>query len=218
MSVDRIVRERGITELLHFTTNKGCLGVLATRALKPRQRLSQEEALEFILQVNAEDRSRDVEWHDFVNLSISRINAHFFRTSDLKHRDKDLWWCILSFRPEILGHPNVYFTTTNNMYSGVKRAVGAEGMQALFEPGIHQYYLSRESRNVTVTRGASLPEHLTTCEQAEALYPGEVPTEFLQAIYVADEAHLGEVAAQIDVVDHRRIDIILAPDKFKEFR
>lgn len=218
MSVDQIVRERGITEVLHFTTNKGCLGVLATRALKARRRLSEAEALEFILQINAEDRSRDTEWHDYVNLSISRINAHFFKTSDFKHRGEDLWWCILSFCPEILNHPDVHFTTTNNMYSGVKRAMGAEGLTALFAPSIHQYYLARESRNVTATRGPSLPEHLTTCEQAEALYPGEVSTEFLRAIYVANEVHADEVAGQMEVVGHPRVDIMVDPDKFKEFR
>ncbi|MFA5628393.1 MAG: DarT ssDNA thymidine ADP-ribosyltransferase family protein [Thiohalomonadaceae bacterium] len=216
MSVDRIVRERGITEVLHFTTNKGCLGVLATRALKARRRLSDEEALEFILQVNAADRSRDAAWHDYVNLSISRINANFFGTSGYWHRDKDIWWCILSFSPEILGHAGVYFTTTNNMYSGVKRAERAEGLTALFGPKVLHYHSSYQSR--TVVRDASLPEHLTTCEQAEALYPGEVSTDFLRAIYVADEAHVDEVAGQMGVVDHRRIDIIVAPDKFKEFR
>lgn len=218
MSVDRIVRERGITEVLHFTTNKGCLGVMATRALKARERLREEEVLEFILQVNAEDRSRDAEWHGYVNLSLSRINTHFFKTSGFKHREKDIWWCILSFSPAILGHAGVYFTTTNNMYSGVKRAVGADGLTALFGPKIHRYYLSKESRNVVVTRDVSLPRHLTTCEQAEALYPGEVSTEFLQAIYVSHEDHADEVAGQIGVVNHRSVDIIVAPDKFKEFK
>ena len=216
MSVERIVQVRGITELLHFTTNKGCLGVLATRALKAREYLNDEEALEFILQVNAEDRSRDAAWHSYVNLSISRINAYFFGTSGYWHRDKDIWWCILSFSPEILGHAGVYFTTTNNMYSGVKRAVGSPGLERLFGPKVLHYRSSYQSK--TVEREASLPDCMTTCEQAEVLYPGGVSTDFLQAIYVADEAHAYEVAGQLEVVDHGRVNIIVDPDKFKEFR
>ena len=212
MNVDQIVRDRGITEVLHFTTNKGCLGVLATQSLKARQRLGSDEALEYILQVNAPDRSRDREWHDYVNLSISRINTNFFRASGSWHRDEDLWWCILSFSPEILGHPGVYFATTNNMYSGVRRAMGADGLTALFAPSIVRWHSS------IVIRKADLPPNMTTCVQAEALYPGEVSTEFLRTIYVADGAHADEVAGQMGAVGHRRVDIIVEPERFEEFR
>lgn len=212
MSVDQIVRDRGITEALHFTTNKGCLGVLATQSLKATQRLGEDKTLEFILQINAQDRSRDKAWLDYVNLSISRINTHFFRASGYKHKDEDLWWCILSFSPEILGHSGVYFTTTNNMYSGVKRAVGADGLTALFAPSIVQWHSSIE------TRKADLPSNMTTCVQAEVLYPGEVSTEFLRAIYVAEDAHADEVAGQIGAVGHCRVDIIVEPERFEEFR
>ncbi|GHC37372.1 hypothetical protein GCM10010096_03560 [Alcaligenes pakistanensis] len=212
MSVGEIVLSRNITEVLHFTTNRGCLGVLAKQSLMARQRLAEDNTLEFILQVNAEDRSRDAAWHDYVNLSISRINTHFFNVSGHWHRDKDIWWCILSFSPEILEHSGVHFTTTNNMYSGVRRAVGAEGLNALFAPSIVQWHSS------VVARKAGLPNHMTTCMQAEALYPGGVSTEFLRAIYVADDAHADEVAGQIGAVCHRKVDIIVEPNRFEEFR
>lgn len=212
MSIDQIVRERGIREVLHFTTNKGCLGILAKQALKARKRLAEDKILEFILQVNAEDRSRDVAWHDYVNLSISRINTQFFKASGYRHRDKDIWWCILSFSSEILAHDEVVFTTTNNMYSGVKRAVGEQGFTAVFAPFIVQWHSS------IVKRPADCPAHMTTCAQAEALYPGEVSTEFLRTIYVADDTHADEVAGQISAVGHRWVDIIVAPDRFEEFR
>lgn len=212
MSVDHIVRERGIAEVLHFTTNKGCLGILATQSLKARKRLKDDETLAFILQLNAQDRSRDAAWHDYVNLSISRINTQFFKASGNWHCNEDIWWCILSFTPEILGHDGVYFTTTNNMYSGVRRANGAEGLSALFAPVVIQWHSS------TVRRSADLSPDMTTCEQAEALYPGEVSTRFLRTIYVEDAAHADEVAGQISVVGHPPIDIMVDPDKFRGFR
>jgi len=59
---------------------------------------------------------------------------------------------------------------------------------------------------------------MTTCVQAEALYPGEVSTEFLRTIYVADGAHADEVAGQMGAVGHRRVDIIVEPERFEEFR
>lgn len=216
MSIKEIILERGISEVLHFTTNRGCLGVLATQFLKARKRLNDDETLSFILKINAKDRSRDCQWHDYVNLSISRINTQFFKSSGAQHQNEDLWWCILAFRPEVLEHPGVYFTTTNNMYSGVKRELGVDGLNALFSSKILQY---RSQYKVSeVERKQNLPTRFTTCEQAEALYPGELSTDFLQAIYVAKECHEEEVAGQLGVVSHRKVDIIVDPAKFKEFR
>jgi hypothetical protein len=210
MKVQEVVAQRGIESLFHFTTNRGCLGVLATRYLKGRALLADDKALHHILQMNAIDRSRDAKWHEFVNLSISRINSAFFRTcSERWHRDKDFWWCALEFSADVMADEGVYFTTTNNMYSGVARSQGGDGLEALYAPSIVQW------AGQYVHRHPTLHPRFTTCEQAEVLYPRQISTDLLRAIYVRDEEHCDEVAGQLSGVRHPNVDIILKPELFK---
>jgi ssDNA thymidine ADP-ribosyltransferase, DarT len=213
MNISETVKSRKIESIVHFTTNHGSLGVLATRKLKARARLSEDALLKHIFQVNATDRSRDAAWHDYVNLSISKINANFFEVSaGAWHKESDFWWCILVFDPVILTHEGVKFTTTNNMYSGVSRAAGASGLEALFDPSIRRWHSS------TVTRPATFDQCLPTCPQAEVLYPGEISTDFLKAIYVQTDTSADELAGQFAAVAHRPVKIEIRPELFQNFK
>jgi hypothetical protein len=209
MSVGDLIQQRNIASVVHFTTNKGSLGILDARAIRPRTRLSTDQRLEHIFTPNAASRPRDAAWHDYVNLSISRINHEFFAISSGNwHRDEGLWWCIFDFSPAILEHPGVYFTTTNNMYSGVARAKDEQGFAAMFAGRVVKW------TNNVVTRVPGTPDNLTTCFQAEALYPGDLSTEFLRRIYVSDDESADELASQIKVTNHKEIEIAVRPDWF----
>ena len=157
MNIAEIVKSRKIENIVHFTTNRGSLGVLATKRLKARARLSEDDMLKHIFQVNAADRSRDAAWHDYVNLSISKINTNFFEVSaGAWHKESDFWWCILAFDPVILDHEGVKFATTNNMYSGVVRAPGASGF-----PWLHVGFSEKQAqenvlKQLQTTSGATL--------------------------------------------------------------
>ncbi|MBX3655578.1 MAG: DUF4433 domain-containing protein [Ramlibacter sp.] len=211
MSLESVIAERGIESVLHFTTNKGSLGVLASKIVRPRARLTTDERLEHIFTPNAANRPRDAAWLDYVNLSMSRINHQFFAISSGNwHRDEGLWWAILDFRAEILTHPGVFFTTTNNMYSGVCRAEGEAGLVATFAPKIAHWV------NKVVERAEGIPENFTTCFQAEALYPGDLSTDFLQRIFVRDEESADELASQFAVTSHPTVEIAVRPDLFIE--
>lgn len=207
MTISTLVNERQISEIVHFTTNKGLLGVLYTQCLRARERLAEDARLEHILKLNSAVR-KDKPWFDYVNLSISRINSHFFSSSSRWHATDDIWWAVLAFSPEILGHEGVVFTTTNNMYTGVQRNSGVAGFNALFAPIITRW------DGEYVTRPAAHPPFLTTCEQAEVLYPGEIPTDWLRRIYVQNESNADEVCAQIGAVCHRSIEVVVDPSKF----
>lgn len=207
MTVLDLANQRGIREVVHFTTNRGLLGVLYTGLLKSRVRLADDERLEHILKLNSGSR-KDTAWLDYVNLSVSRINTWFFSCSGRWHEDDDICWFVLAFAPEVLNHEGVFFTTTNNIYTGVQRQVGESGFNALFAPSI-----TRWSGNVVV-RPALHPAHLTTCEQAEVLYPEGVSTEWLRRIYVSSEDHADEVYAQIGAVGHRPVEVVVDASKF----
>lgn len=208
-----MVKIRGISSVLHFTTNSGTLGILASKALKSRARLNVDQQLKHIFQPNAKHRGKDVAWLDYVNLSVSRINSQFFETcASSWHKERDFWWCILDFSPEILTHGGVWFATTNNIYSGVRRQQGEDGLAALFAD-----YVLRWS-GVGVQRPAGLPQNFTTCAQAEVLYPGEVSTRFLKCMHVSRPEAADELAAQVAAVSHCPVPIEVSPELFEGVR
>jgi len=210
--ISNIVRGRNITEILHFTTSNGILGILNTGALLSHAELPNESRLSHILQINCKDRSRDKEWHGYVNLSISRINGSFFNISRNRwHPHDDIFWCILSFKPEILEHQNVFFSTTNNAYDYAARMPGSYGLEELFLDSVRVF------ENKYLYRTKTTPQNFTTCPQAEVLYPKLVPLEFLNAIYFNSYDDMHEVEAQLGVCAphwQNKFALIVAPSLF----
>jgi hypothetical protein len=209
VTIRDIIAKRGITEVLHFTTHRGLLGSLHSGAVKSRKRLPAAVDLKFIYAPNAIYR-KDPAWLDYVNLSISRINSVFFATSCRWHRAEDLWWCIMSFDPEILTHPGVHFATTNNMYTGVEHGAGPTGLESLFVTRVVRYNGSIAMRAVQLT------DNLTTCVQAEALYPGELSVKHLRRVYVETNEDQDEVYAQMHMIGVFGVDVIVEPKRFRD--
>jgi len=207
MTISEIIKQRDIAEVVHFTTHSGLLGMLHSGGVKSRKRLPDELDLQYIYKPNANYR-KDLAWLNFVNLSISRINAEFFSACCRWHRAEDLWWCILSFDPLLLTHEGVFFTTTNNMYTAVCRGKGPVALEALFAPRIVRW-----TGNI-VRRAPDLPKNFTTCVQAEVLYPEELSMEHLRRIYVYTAQDMDEVHGQLMVTGFKAVDVLVAPEKF----
>lgn len=207
MSVAAAARARGITDVVHYTTSRGVLGILASRALKSRERLPEDKYIEHVW-VPACAARYDTEWLDYVNLSVSDINSALYRIAEGKWHAGLYWWGVLSFVPEILDHAGVHFATTNNMYPSVERGTGVEGFEALFAPQVAGRY------GALHTRGPEHAPHRPTDPQAEVLYPGELSTEYLQRIYVSDTEARATIRAQCEAVEHADVDIEVKPDVF----
>ena len=90
MSIEEVIALRGIREVMHFTTNRGLLGILAAKAIKPRKRLPGDAQLEYLFLPNTEYR-KDIAWVDYVNLSVSRVNNRFLRWSRRQPRNEKLF-------------------------------------------------------------------------------------------------------------------------------
>ena len=208
MSIQDVIAGRGITEVFHFTTNKGLLGILDARSLKSRARLKDNQRLEFILNLNT-PIVKDPEWEDFANLSISRINSTLYQISSERwHADSNVWWCVLAFDPIIMTHEHVTFTTTNNIYPSTKRGQGNEAFERLFAPTVLGRYSTRNIRH------DGMPDSYTTCEQAEVLYPGEISTEYLKCIYVSTVEDQDDVRGQLLAVNHPPVEVVVNPRIF----
>jgi hypothetical protein len=218
MSISHIIARQNIREVLHFTTNEGLVGVLQSGAVLPRSQLPKEKYLQHIYKPNCRIR-KDTAWLDYVNLSISWINPELFRISSGHwHKDRDIFWCVLSFDPAILDHPGVYFVTTNNMYSGAIRGTGDLGLSSLFAARVIQYVERQNGRLVpvkSINRLKKHPVHLPTCSQAELLYPGALSLEYLKGVYAPTNDLALRVHATASVVLERDVEVWVKPDLFE---
>jgi hypothetical protein len=96
--VATLVVERGITEVLHFTTAPhGLVGICATGAVRSHDRLEEDKYIEHIYAPNCADRLKDAEWTDYVNLSISQVNKYMLdKSQDWHPPETGIWWAVLS--------------------------------------------------------------------------------------------------------------------------
>lgn len=168
--------KRGVKDVVHFTTLRGAVGVLASGAVKSRLSLPRDSYLEHVYRPNANTR-KDPLWLDYVNLSIERINDSMFNASARWHIADNNPWVVLSFGVAILGHPGVVFTTTNNIYPSCQRVEGLQGFKAMFADSVTGRY-----GDVHV-RDEKRPEWPTD-RQAEVLYPRKLSCEYLRRIDV----------------------------------
>lgn len=202
----QVAAGRGITEVLHFTTEKGVLGALQVEKLLSRKRVEDNPDLAFIF--TGVWPRRDPEWLDHVSLSLTKINKDLYAKAAANL--PELWWAILSFRVEILDHPGVVFTTTNNVYEEVcDRAEGVAGLQEMFRDHVPWGHYGS-----VVHRQASCPENQPTDLQAEVLYPEWIPLDYLQCLYVPEEQHRSLVLAWCEVLEKPEPPIQVAPDLF----
>jgi hypothetical protein len=196
VSVADVVEQRKITELLHFTTNCGVLGMFALGAILSRERLPKEKYLEHVYQPNSPVR-KDPDWIDYVSLSISRVNTRFFGQSQNWHRATETWWAIVSLDPCILAEDGAVFVTTNNIFPSRIRGKGESGLEALFAPTVRGYYGAESKRT------PDMPDSWTTDVAAEVLYPQRIPTDYLRRVYVVNDDHGDLVASQYDILRRR---------------
>lgn len=131
-------------------------------------------------------------------------------TSTIANSGLDGFWCILSFDTIILTHPGVFFATTNNIYTGVKRGTGAENLERLFAEKVVRW-----EGNV-VARHPNLPRNQATCEQAEVLYPGELSLDYLKTVYVKSDEDAYSVESLIKTLDGvAEIDCVVQGELFE---
>lgn len=178
---------RGITSIMHFTRVPALVGILASSGVKARGDLMRDTRLRYVAEENAPDRSRDVLWHDYINMSVTAINRRMFQFSERQHPDAQ--WVILEFGPEILGDPGVVFCTTNNAYEVAYRCGGLRGFEQMFAEEVPW------GHHGSIHFRFAYESDRTTDPQAEVLYPFELSLDHLHTITVRDEETYEAVVA-----------------------
>lgn len=177
--------------------------MIASHAVLSRARLDKDEYLEHIRE--AIWPRRDTDWIDYISLSVSSINDDLFFRS--RNHYPQLWWAVLSISPKIVDDPDVFFTTTNNIYPSVRRGDGVSGFEAMFaDPVIGRF-------GVVKTR-AGLPASQPTDRAAEVLYPKAIPTEHVHAVYVLKSEQKHTVLAWCEALNHGDLCVEIRPDVF----
>jgi hypothetical protein len=156
-----------------------------------------------------------VKWLDYVNLSIDHVNPELFRISSKGwHKEREIFWVVLAFNPVIMTHPGVYFVTTNNMWSGARRATGENGFAALYEPIVVQWVDRRGQPARVAKRLPDHPHSRPTCAQAEVLYPGPLSLDHLTAIYVETETDEDYVHSFTEILGGPDVQALVRPELF----
>jgi hypothetical protein len=194
---------RGVRQLVHYTTQKGIHGTIASGALLSRAQLDQEEYLALIREPVWP--RRDAPWIDHISLSVTSINDLLFGQS--RAHFQHLWWAVIAVSPAVLDDDGVFFTTTNNIFPSVKRGQGADGFEAMFADEV----IGRHG--VVSTRGG-LPDTQPTDRAAEVLYPQRIETDHVEAIYVMEPDHKHTILGWCAALDHQDIRVEVRPDVF----
>ncbi len=197
---------RGITSIVHFTRVGGCKGILSSGVVKARRDLPLDARVKHVYAENAADRSRDLPWHGYINLSVTRISRRMFDFSKREHPGDE--WVILHFSPDLLGDPGVVFSTTNNAYENTHRARGTVGFEQLFAPQVPWGHYG------SISTRTGRPDNEPTNPQAEVLYPFELTLEHLHTITVGDDDTFETVEAIMVHFPHPA-DIRIDPEAFK---
>jgi len=195
--------QRCVKELLHYTTQKGVHGTIASAAILSRAQLDKDEHLEHIRK--GVWPRRDHRWLDHISLSVTSINDLLFRQSRANH--PAMWWAVFSVSPSILDDDGIWFTTTNNIFPAVKRDQGVAGFEAVFADPV-------EGRYGTMYTRAGVPCSQPTDRAAEVLYPQRISTNKVQLVYVSEASHRHHVLAWCDALEHPDLEIEIRPDMF----
>jgi hypothetical protein len=207
MTVAEVARSRGISEVLHYTSSKGVMGSVIVDALLARQQVEQNESVRFIYE-GVWERSRDIDWIDYISMSLTEINSDLFARSRRNH--PDWWWAVMSFPPGILDDDGVVFTTTNNAYTETcVRGPGLAGFEAMFADAVPWGHYGSVAR-----RYAGLAESIPTHDAAEVLYPTALPLARLQALYLRDESKISLINSWCEIYERPALPIQIAPAIF----
>lgn len=174
-ALERVVRQRRVSRVVHFTRLENLRSIAADGALIPRAQLEAQQR-EFL----RTDALR-LDGCRTVNLSIEFPNYKMFYPKRMEAGLGDQAWVVLSFAPEILWRLPFRFTHTN------AAATGSRANQSLKPPEMFEALYGEHGvrHGERVARHPDLGPAHPTDPQAEALCSERVGLEHLVAVAVS---------------------------------
>ena len=196
-------RSRGVDQLLHYTTQKGVHGTIASHAILSRAQLDDEDYLVHIREPVWP--RKDPRWINHISLSVTTINDLLFSQS--RYHYPHLWWAVFAIDPAILDDEGVVFTTTNNIFPAVNRAPGVDGFESMFAKEV-------EGRWGAISTRAGVGDAQPTDRAAEVLYPARIGSGHIQAVYVLEPDHRNLILAWCEALGHPDLAVEVRPNVF----
>lgn len=196
LEIQNELAARGITQLCHFTQIRNLKGIFTVGGLLPRTRLQRHPELKAAYNDQAQFEGANV-----INLSITRPNIKLLNKFDITHREKGFCtaWAVITLKPELCCAPGVRFTTSNATANNVRKfgtAEGIAGLRACFAEHV-------PIAGGTASRSSSRAKNLPTDSQAEVLYPGPIPLNYIQGIYFKYESEQQRAVATLSPLINR---------------
>ena len=180
--IERFVRERGITAVLHFTRLENLRSII-THGLLSRSKLDERD-----IKYTFNDVQRLDDHPRASSLSISWPNYRMFYKYRINEQGSK--WSVIAFKPDILWKIRCAFCRENAASAREKsiaasKKIGAEGLTVLFE----------EVNDGRPRAALKIPDNYPTNPQAEVLAFGEIPSSYIQEVFF-DDKQIVSVASQ----------------------
>lgn len=184
-SIKKIIKDREITELIHFTSTRGLEGIFKARHILSRFELENSNFVDDNeILFNSNDTFR-MEGKNYINLSVSKPNKSLFnRFKHRKESDPTIGWCILKINPHVLLDDNLkcFFSITNAANSAAKNDYGIKSDVESFKKMFNDEVVVKNSYGSKTYSRFGLNKNQTTDNQAEILVEGKIPFKYINAI------------------------------------
>lgn len=179
--IRKIVFDRGIEHLLHFTFEKN-LPSIFSHGLLPRDELEQREDI----MAFGSDPYRDDGHTDATCLSVTRFQGPMLRRVLRDHPKDD--FVILGVHPSVLWENLCLFCDANASSNWIKRSSRnlstAYAFERMFEDATVPKSENGNWVNVSTRQRDGLPDSVPTDAQAEILVKGHIPPDRILGIWV----------------------------------
>lgn len=185
------ITRRGISKLLHFTTNINVPYIFDEGFIKPRSTLETSTDVN-LSNSDFLDKYR-LDGKDHTNCSIERINQKMmkFKKNNFSQNDFTKFFCVLAISPKYIYRKSTIFSITNAANNYNRNTIGIDGS---FEKFISLFDLEISYRDssghfIKITRDKE-PDNIPTDIQAEVLIHDNISVNDIIQIYVETEENL----------------------------
>ena len=218
LEFQRIISQRNITELVHFTPTKNLYSILEQGEIMSRQRLENLDIEQFDIldYIQFTDKVR-YDDKNYINLSLSGPNTFLFKKFREKTKDDPtIIWCVLKINPKYIYKEDTLFSVTNAASNAAKRQYGIGGsiekFNELFLPELNLntfYGIRKIKRN-------NIKDKFPTDIQAEILVKDSINANDIFNVCFLDENDLAMTKAALS--EFNNDNFIVEPEIFNPNR